>query len=208
MSHIRLHIIASIVVMACLWSACHSGSGRTSVLKVPVELLHNGDLAFRCGTSIESHIVTGIDGENGPFSHIGIVVNVGGKWFVAHAVPGENQPNEPEYLKLDPISVYYGSDRAKLGAIMRVTEDSATCATATAYALWAVDARKEFDNAFDWEDTTLLYCTELVQQAYLHSGIDLVQESHTDVGAAPFKGTYVFPSDIASNKSLTLICTF
>ena len=204
----RLHIFACLTAAIWLLSACHSGNEQSTVLDVPVELLRNGDLAFRCGTSIESHIVTGIDGENGPYSHIGLVVNMDGEWFVAHAVPGENEPNEPEYLKLDSINVYYRGDRAKLGAIMRVTEDSAACATATAYALWAVDARKEFDNAFDWEDTTLLYCTELVQQAYLHSGIDLVNGSKTDVGAAPFKGTYVFPSDIARNKSLTQICTF
>lgn len=209
MNHSHCHIIACLMAIAGLMTACHSeGSQGSAALDVPVELLQDGDLALRCGISLESRFVTGINGENGPYSHIGLVVNVDGKWMVAHAVPGENPPGEPEYLKLDPISDYYGGDRAKLGAIIRVTEDSAACAAATGYALWAVDAHKVFDNAFDWEDTTQLYCTELVQRAYQRSGIDLTQGRKTNVGAAAFKGTYVFPSDITSNKSLTWICTF
>lgn len=208
MKRTRRHIIACLTVVAGLLAACHSGDGQVAKLDVPVELLRHGDLAFRCGTSLESRFVTGVDGENGPYSHIGLVVNVDGEWFVAHAVPGENEPGEPQYLKLDSISVYYGADRAKLGCIMRVTEDSAAIAAATAYALWAVRARKEFDDAFDWDDTTQLYCTELVQQAYLHGGIDLAQKRKTDINTVPFKGKYVFPGDIARNELLTVISTF
>jgi len=180
----------------------------TTPLDVPLELLQNGDLALRCGTSLESHVVIGVNGENGPYSHIGIVVEVNGQWFVAHAVPGENRRGEPEYVKLDPIQVYYGHDRAKLGCIMRVTDDSTARRQATEYALWAVGAKKVFDNSYDWEDTTQLYCTEMVQRAYQHAGIDLAEDRHTDVVAALMPGTYVFPCDITANAALQPVAVF
>ena len=201
------HIICFTALLAAiLTSGCSRGD--ETPLNVPLDLLKNGDLALRCGTSIESHIVVGVNGENGPYSHIGIVVEKDGQWFVAHAVPGENRRGEPEYLKLDSIQVYYGRDRAKLGCIMRVTDDSTACRQATDYALWAVGAKKVFDNSYDWEDTTQLYCTEMVQRAYLHAGIDLAEDRHTDVVAALMPGTYVFPCDIVANRSLRLVGDF
>ena len=201
------HIICFTALLAAiLTSGCSRGD--ETPLNVPLDLLKNGDLALRCGTSIESHVVVGVNGENGPYSHIGIVVEKDGQWFVAHAVPGENRRGEPEYLKLDSIQVYYGRDRAKLGCIMRVTDDSTACRQATDYALWAVGAKKVFDNSYDWEDTTQLYCTEMVQRAYLHAGIDLAEDRHTDVVAALMPGTYVFPCDIVANRSLRLVGDF
>lgn len=201
------HIICFTALLAAiLTSGCSRGD--ETPLNVPLDQLKNGDLALRCGTSIESHIVVGVNGENGPYSHIGIVVEKDGQWFVAHAVPGENKHGEPEYLKLDSIQVYYGRDRAKLGCIMRVTDDSTACRQATDYALWAVGAKKAFDNSYDWEDTTQLYCTEMVQRAYLHAGIDLAEDRHTDVVAALMPGTYVFPCDIVANHSLRLVGDF
>lgn len=203
----RLHIIGFMALLASLLAAC-SSNVDTTPLDVPVHLLRNGDLALRCGTSLESHVVVGVNGENGPYSHIGIVVQVDGQWYVAHAVPGENERGEPEYVKLDPIQVYYGRDRAKLGCIMRVTDDSTVCRLATDYAQWAVGAKKVFDNNYDWEDSTELYCTEMVQRAYRHAGIDLAEDRHTRVVAALMPGTYVFPSDIVANRSLRQIATF
>ena len=196
-----------VLLVAFLAAGCHRNADTTP-LAVPTELLQNGDLALRCGTSLESHVVIGVNGENGPYSHIGIVVEMNGQWFVAHAVPGENERGKPEYLKLDPILVYYGHDRAKLGCIMRVTDDSTACRQATDYALWAVGTKKVFDNNYDWEDSTKLYCTEMVQRAYLHAGIDLAEDRHTDVVAALMPGTYVFPRDIAANRSLREVCGF
>lgn len=204
----RLHIIflAALLVTAML-SGCNRVKDDTP-LDVPLELLQNGDLALRCGTSLESHVVIGVNGENGPYSHIGIVVEVDGQWYVAHAVPGENKRGEPEYLKLDPIQVYYGRDRAKLGCIMRVTDDTTAIRQATDYALWAVETQKVFDNSYNWDDTTKLYCTEMVQRAYQHAGIDLAEDRHTDVVAALMPGIYIFPCDITANRSLRQVCVF
>jgi hypothetical protein len=203
----RLHIIGFMALLASLLATC-SSNADTTPLDVPVHLLRNGDLALRCGTSLESHVVVGVNGENGPYSHIGIVVQIDGLWYIAHAVPGENERGEPEYVKLDPIQVYYGRDRAKLGCIMRVTDDSTVCRQATDYAQWAVGAKKVFDNNYDWEDSTELYCTEMVQRAYRHAGIDLAEDRHTRVVAALMPGTYVFPCDIVANRSLRQIATF
>ena len=202
------HYLAGLALLAvALLTGCRNESD-TQPLDVPIDLLRNGDLALRCGTSIESEIVIGINGKEGAYSHIGIVIDADGQWFVAHAVPGENERGKPEYVKMDPIAVFYGRDRAKQGCILRVSDDSAACRQATAYALWAIQSGKTFDNNYDWQDTSRLYCTEMVQQAYRHAGIDLAEGRHTRVASAIIGGTYVLPSDIAANDSLRSVCHF
>ena len=201
----KLFIIALLTVLLL---SCQDNSESTGGLTVPIEMLRNGDLAFRCGTSLESRLITSLDNKNGPFSHIGIVANIDGQWFVIHAVPGESPQGEPDVVKIDSIHEFYRNDRAKIGAIMRVTDDSAKCSSAVSYALWAAKAKKRFDSDYVWNDTTSLYCTEFVQQAYLHAGIDLAKDHRTEVGAALFKGSYVLPQDIASNDSIRKICNF
>lgn len=200
--------IFTIAFLTVLLLSCQDNGESTGGLTVPIEMLKNGDLAFRCGTSLESRLITTLDNKSGLYSHIGIVANIDGQWFVIHAVPGESPQGEPDIVKIDSIHEFYRLDRAKIGAIMRVTDDSAICSTAINYALWAAKAKKRFDSNYDWNDTTSLYCTEFVQLAYLHAGIDLAKDHRTEVGAALFKGSYVLPQDIASNDSIREICDF
>lgn len=205
---INILSIACLIILLLGCQDSDKSTTSTDSLTVPIESLRNGDLAFRCGTSLESRLVTSLDNKNGPYSHIGIIANINGTWFVIHAVPGESQQGEPDVVKMDSIHEFFNNDRARIGAIMRATDDSAKCTIAVNYALWAAKVKKRFDSDFDWNDTTKLYCTEFVQQAYLHAGIDLAQDHRTEVGAAMFKGSYVFPLDIAINDSIRKICDF
>ena len=206
--NIKTAQILSIVILTVLLLGCQDSENSTEHLTVPIESLKNGDLAFRCGTSLESRLVTSLDNKNDPYSHIGIVANIDGTWFVIHSVPGESPQGEPDVVKIDSIHEFYSNDRARIGAIMRVTDDTTKCSKAVDYALWAAKVQKKFDSDFDWNDTTSLYCTEFVHQAYLHAGINLAQDHRTEVGAAMFKGSYVFPHDIALNDSVRKICDF
>ena len=163
--------------------------------------LRNGDLLFRNGIGYESRVVTGLS--NGKFSHIGIAYHNGRQWNVIHAVPGENEKGEPEYLKCEPISGFYYYSRAKLGGSARVscTDSIANIVAERAHDI--VNRKVLFDNNYDIDDTTKLYCTELVRLVYLAQNIDLCEDRWHRIPIINTKAHVIFPEDIW-NSSLII----
>ena len=64
-----------------------------------------------------------------------------------------------------------------------------------------------FDYNYNWQDTTRLYCTQLIAVAYSSAGIDLLS-GVPRLSGRNTKNIIVFPGDIASNDSLTTIFRF
>ena len=156
--------------------------------------LRNGDLLFRNGIGYESRVVTGLS--NGKFSHIGIAYHNGKQWNVIHAVPGENEKGKPEYLKCEPISEFYYYSRAKLGGSARVscTDSIANIIAERAHDI--VNRKVLFDNNYDINDTSELYCTELVRLVYLAQNIDLCEDRWHRIPIINTKAHVIFPEDI------------
>ncbi len=181
-------------------------SGGKIRTDLPLGQLCDGDLLFRCGTSAESQAVVDIDRNQGTYSHIGIVINQGGTWKVVHAVPGESREGV-DRVKVEPVDSFFLTTRAVHGAAMRL--EGCDKMRAQQAALWAL-AKKGviFDDRYDWNDSTQLYCTELVQLAYEKAGIDLRGNRITHVTLPFFEGDIVFPSDIQRNDSLKTLFSF
>jgi len=92
---------------------------------------------------------------------------------------------------------------------MRVDCPDSVAETATRYALQKVAERVEFDGDYLLSDTTRLYCTELVWQAYLHQGIDLSQKRRHDVPLLFSKdGECIFPIDIEESEKILFVQPF
>ena len=177
------------VVMSC----SNRSKSHVQVMYDTTEL-RNGDLLFRNGIGYESRVVTGLS--NGKFSHIGIAYHNGRQWNVIHAVPGENEKDEPEYLKCEPISGFYYYSRAKLGGSARVscTDSIANIVAERAHDI--VNRKVLFDNNYDIDDTTKLYCTELVRLVYLAQNIDLCEDRWHRIPIINTKAHVIFPEDI------------
>ena len=156
--------------------------------------LRNGDLLFRNGIGIESRVVTGFS--DGKFSHIGIAYHNGTQWNVIHAVPGENEKGEPEYLKCEPISDFYCKFRAKLGGSARVGCSDSIANIIAEKALHIVNRKVVFDNNYDINDTSELYCTELVRLVFLAQHIDLCEDRWHRIPIINTKAHVIFPEDI------------
>ena len=156
--------------------------------------LRNGDLLFRNGIGYESRVVTGLS--SGKFSHIGIAYHDGKHWNVIHAVPGENEKDEPEYLKCEPIEGFYNRFRAKLGGSARVSCSDSIANIVAEQALQIVNRKVVFDNNYDINDTTKLYCTELVRLVYLAQDIDLCEDRWHRIPIINTKAHVIFPEDI------------
>ena len=173
------------------------------------EDFREGDLVLRCGYGAESKVVT--EASQSIYSHIGILHydTPTAQWQVLHAVPGEAEQGEPEWLKAESISEFYASDRASCGAWMRVDCPDSIAAAAARYALQKVKEQVEFDNDYLLSDTTQIYCTELVWLAYLHQGIDL-SEGHRQEVPTVFSedGACIFPCDIEKSTQILYVKPF
>lgn len=162
--------------------------------------LRNGDLLFRNGCGYESKVVTNLS--SGNYSHIGMAYHAPSGWCVIHAVPGEAAEGEPEYLKCESIAEFYRVDRATAGACARVNCTDSLADAAVRHALQLVERRVVFDNDYDLDDSSQLYCTELIRLVYAGCGVDLCEERWHK---APIiaNGPVIYPEDIWQSPLLT-----
>ena len=196
-----------IVFIACGGCAGMEKSERT--LDLPWQDLREGDLLFRRGEGVASHFVLIAD-KGGVYSHIGILVKDSGSWKVVHAVPGEpDYENEPDRVKMEPVERFFNREHAACGAVMRVDCDSLQASRAAAHAKQLVVRKVLFDHTYNREDTTALYCTELVELVFDGEGIDLAKKCRTKVYAPGLNGDdYLFPSDIANSEKVKCLYAF
>lgn len=163
--------------------------------------MRTGDLLFRNGLGNESLLVTSTS--NGDYSHVGIAVSTPDGWQVIHAVPAEAPAHQPDYLKCEPIDSFFDPHRALAGAVARVDCDDATARAATRVAMSKVEAKVEFDHRYDIDDTTRLYCTELVRLAYMTQGIDLSEDRFAPTPGIGESGRIVYPEHLWVSPRLT-----
>lgn len=184
---IRFSLLAGVLLCAC--SSRENAFSGTS-LSVDTTGWRNGDLIFREGPSPESQAVK--LASDAQFSHVGILVydEVHQLWTVVHAVPSEE---DPELVKREPLSEFLRSDRAKSACSHRVDCSNAVADAAARYACHKIGT--PFDNEYSLSDTTRLYCTELVWQAYLHQGLDISHGRHS-VTFFGFDDEYIYPADL------------
>ena len=188
------HIIIIGLLLVVIAGGCIGGS-QSEAVDIPLEMLQEGDLALRRGSSMASNIVIMMDSA-ATYSHIGLVTQCNGEWMVVHAVPDERDDGGVDTIKADPIATFFLPSRAERGAIMRLDVDSAIRHRAAREAMALVERRVKFDHDYNWTDTTQLYCTQLVQQCYLKAGVDVAQGRKQRIDAPGYHGDYVFPSDM------------
>lgn len=163
--------------------------------------LQDGDIAFRGGTSIESNVVEIAD-KNGIYSHSGMLVKYEGKWKIVHAVPGEeNETGGIQYLKMDDLDLFFAPDRACAGCFARYDTTPEVLEKVAQEAIRWWKKKILFDNEYLMSDTTMLYCSQLVQLSFESQGIDVAQgRCHTFPLA---KEKVIFPSDILENPKIS-----
>ena len=131
--------------------------------------------------------------------------------MVVHITPGERSPKETvDKIKMERLEDFFAHDKAKQGAVVRFT-DSLECAEKAAqYAKEFFEKEILFDHDYDLDDSTRMYCTEMVWLAYLKAGRDITNRRRSEIpqGVPVFSGIYIFPSDIYQNESLTTVFGF
>ena len=198
--------LSAVALLSCTRNPDSGGVPRHDV---PTGMLRDGDLVFRSGRSLGSDIVASVDTTPRAFTHVGIAINDRGTWKVIHAVPGEAGDDGIDRVKAESLDTFFLSTRATHGAVMRHRLCSpAMGATIARAALDKARRGVEFDDRYNWADTTRLYCTQLVHLAYRRAGLDLAAGRSTPIAFLNYKGNVVLPGDIARNDSLTTIYRF
>ena len=205
-SYIESRFVAALFVSICLIGLAGCRPVHSPVSLSGMDEWREGDLVLRCGWGAESRLV--VYQGHSPFSHIGILHfdSVSGQWNVIHAVPGED---EPEYVKEEPVERFFAPERAKIGAWLRVNCTDSVAKVATHYALRNVNEKILFDNEYLLEDSTQLYCTELVWRAFLTQGIDITSGRRHEVPTIFCKeGEAIFPNDIEMSEHTLFVKHF
>ncbi len=178
------------VMCAVLCVAC--GGARPSAEQI-AEGLQQGDVVLRLGRGTKSQAVLQADA-GGEYSHAGLVVRTDSGLMVVHAVPGEAGADGVDRVKMERLEAFYAHARAKKGLVLRLQDTTGT-ERAACYCRERCLAGMEFDHDYNLEDTTTIYCTELIWRAYLLSGVDVTDGQRKQIVNVPiYSGTYIFPS--------------
>ena len=197
------------ILLATLLLLCCCKGHHECVEVTGTEAFRDGDMVLRGGCGAESRAV--MTRSNSSFSHIGILQrdSLSGEWMVIHAVPGESEPGEPEYLKRESVTEFYDSMRAREGAWIRIDCSDEAAARAAQYCREKADAHVLFDNDYLLLDTTELYCCELVWLAYLREGIDISDGERYEVPTVICKeGECIFPCNIKNGRHTLFVKHF
>lgn len=192
--HIKL--LAAITLVIAVFVSCSSHPIKDKI-QVDTTGLRNGDLIFREGPSFNSKIVKSMS--DSKFSHVGMVYKSNGRWMVVHAVPDESESHETDFVKCEPIESFLDPSKAKSSKFMRVKCNNQQALHAVKYALSKVNNKTLFDNDYDLNDTTRLYCTELVWQAYKHQGINLISKFHK-ISFLGKTRQVIYPADLLQQR--------
>ena len=130
-----------------------------------------------------------------------------GQWCVLHAVPNERATkSEKDSVKLEPIGVFFRSDRALEGCVCRMPLAPEDTLKLLQKAETLYQRHPLFDKAFDAQDSSTFYCSELVWFLYLQSlNVDLTQGRRHNLSLFP---PLIFCSDIKAYPELIEIFKF
>ena len=186
--------LSHILLVLGLLGSC---SPQREAPELPYGEMREGDLAFRCGEGLFSRAVTSVETE-GVYSHVGILVRDGEAWKVVHAVPGEKEgPDDFDRMKAEDPERFFAPARAAAGALVHtdLTGPEALERIRNTALSWARDSVR-FDGKYDLDDSSRLYCSELVWRLYRQEGIDLSEGRRKPLNIIVLQGDCLLPEHL------------
>ena len=198
---------ALIAILLCLSLPLTIGCKRQQVnphsdVESLLMYLEEGDLLFRRGTGFVGHVVTMADTE-GRYSHVGIVIYKDSTPYVVHAVPHEHDiEGDFDRVKCEDARSFIGRYTECVAGIYRPQVSDSLKSIAANHALRLSEMRIPFDHDYNLDDTTALYCTELIEYVYGLVGLSISEGHRTDINLPGMTGQYIMPSDLTKCSKL------
>ena len=188
---------AIVLTMVCVSiAACRNAKqDDTQIPELPYSEMRTADLVFRTGVGVYSTMLN-MQKDTVHYSHIGLLVDLDSIWYVVHAVPKElDGPDDFERVKLEKLEDFLSKKRC-LHATLVHSPLPRTDRVVTKALQYARDSVR-FDNNFDLDDSTELYCTEMIWRLFLMEGIDLSEGRRSYRSFPTFMGKgCIAPEDI------------
>lgn len=164
------------------------------------QFLENGIIVLRSGNDAISSMFAQLNKTDKTFSHCGIAFEENNKWFVYHAIGGEDNPDEK--LRKEPFESFVGvSHNLGFGICKYALVDEKQKKLNAIVSDW-YQKKIPFDMEFDLQSNDRLYCAEMVFKAFN-------QTFNTDsfFSITNHKGfKYVSTDNIFINKDAQLLC--
>ena len=193
----RFLLTAIVLTLVCVCiAACRNAKKPDyQVPELPYSQMRTGDLVFRTGISLYSQLINAHT-DTVQYSHVGLLVDLDSSWYVVHSVPKElDQPDDFERVKLEPVDTFLSLRRCLHANLVHTPLPRTD--RVVSRALEYVRDSVMFDKAFDLEDTTKLYCTELIWRLFLIEGIDLSEGRRSFVMMPQLRGKgCISPNDL------------
>ncbi len=191
---IRCFLSTAIVLL--LFCGCRNARQTDhGVPELPYSEMRTADLVFRAGTGLYSHMLN-MHSDSVIYSHVGLLVDLDSSWYVIHAVPKElDGPDDFERVKMEVLDSFLAASRCRQAEFVHTSLQRTD--RVVARALKYVSDSTRFDNDFDLQDSSSVYCTELMWRLFMIEGIDL-SEGRRSLSIMPvFKGKgCITPSDL------------
>ncbi|WP_299328599.1 YiiX/YebB-like N1pC/P60 family cysteine hydrolase [Parasphingopyxis sp.] len=190
---IWLAIAAMLAALATVPASSLDRTQRIATAEIDTDRLRSGDLVFRAGRGWEADAVRA--GSFARFSHVGLIERTAdGAIFVIHAAPPEDGGRG--YVERVPLAIFNDPGLASDIVFYRPSDLTAAERISTVTAARAFAARRiPFDEEFDTDDDSALYCTELVLDAF-HSAGAAITLAPPDASRAAMIRDIVFPADL------------
>jgi len=190
----RYHAQIAALTLALLFAACCPDPGAAGPQAPDESVLRPGDLIYRFGNGLYSAYFRSFSQTDQRFSHVGIVVRTqsGDALHVVHAEADDYTGQGG--VRHEPLTDFLKG--ANDWAVYRLNREDTICQGIAARALGYYRQGVPFDLAFDADDTTAFYCTELVLHCVNEAVGSPLLGARTDVQGKRFiaiDDTYLHP---------------
>ncbi len=187
-----------------LWSKYNYSKPKEYIKTIDYSLLQEGDLVFRQGNGILSQALELRD-KNSQFSHVGIVKIIDNLPLIIHASTGKPLGNNA-IVKMESIEDFLQKDLASAVGVYRLDRANYNLRKNAANLAYQYSLKQvPFDADFSLQSEDKLYCTELVWRAYLEVGIDLVDNTFSQLSFPFNQELYLLPNSLLDSKHLKQI---
>lgn len=169
---------------------------------IGLDALRKGDVILSKGQTGESHAVMVISLNPHAWTHAGIVSDAGATPSLVHATPHfiVSRGSESGVERIS-VNLFLAQENVLAAGIFRPLQDTAGIRAAD-YADRLVGQGILFDQKFDLNTRTALYCTELIEQAYLEGAhLDLLAGTLPEFNVW-LKARIILPDQIAQSSYL------
>ena len=194
-------IVIAVIVVNLLLIYTVSGVGTKSSTSLNFEdKPRSGDLIFRSGKGVISDWFRRCSLSDPSYSHAGILLVNGDEQLVVHL----QQTSSDGSLKIEKLSDFWADAGCKAGSIYRLDLNQEEINKMKEEILKDLSSGVKFDEQFNLDDDTRMYCSEWIRNKVIHATSD---PSYFPITVADdFR--YVAPDNLYLNRHAMLVYKF